>query len=123
MTISIDLEFTTIEIHDGYIVAKTREGEEVTLEKHLQLLDHIGQHLTSPYGIIFDEVNSSSFDFSVLTHMRDDPNIICIGFVYYRHATKVSLSVAKRIINKACCFSTSFDVIEHWVVEQINQLH
>jgi hypothetical protein len=60
-------------------------------------------------------VNSYSVEFSVLNHLRNDDEVICMGIVYYRWATMIALSVGVSFINKPSMFSSSYEDIENWM--------
>ena len=115
----IDLGFTKIQIYNGYVVGRTEEGVQLSIDKHLQVLDAVNQYFSSPYGLVLDEVNSYSVDFPVMMHVRDDPNIACIGVVCHRLTTKIALSIGKVIINKPVMFSSNYEEIENWVQKQV----
>jgi hypothetical protein len=117
----IDFEFTSIEIYDNFFVVRIMEGVKVTLEHHLEVMDIVNQYFSSPYDMILDEVNSYSVEFAVMMHMRNDPNIVCIGIVYYRMATKIALSVGKNFIGKPSKFSSDYNEVESWVKDQLTQ--
>lgn len=117
----IDLEFTSIEIYDNFFVVRTKEGVKVTLDHHLEVMDRVNQYLSSPYGMILDEVNSYSVEFAVMMHVRNDPYLACIGIVYYRMATKIALSVGKKFIGKPSKFSSDYNEVESWVKDQLMQ--
>jgi len=117
---SIDLDFTNLEIYDGYVIGRTKEGIELSVDKHIKSLDIVKQYIMPPFGIILDEVNSYSVDFAVIQHLRDDPDVICMGIVYYRLATKIALSIGTSFINKPTKFSSSYENIESWMQEQIS---
>ena len=116
---TLELPFTTLEIHDGYVIGRTKEGVHMSMKEHMQVLDSVNQHLTSPYAFILDEVNSYSIDLHVLLHVHKDKNIFCIGVVYYRTATKIALEFGKHIIKKPVYFSKNINHVEEWVKKQI----
>ena len=115
----IELPFTTLEIHDKHFVGKTKEGVNICVDDHIQVLDTVNQYLTPPYALILDEINSYSIDFSVLMHVRNDVNISCVGVVYYRIATKIALSIGQLIIEKPVYFSGNKYNVTDWVKEQV----
>ena len=115
----IELPFTTLEIRDQYFIGKTKEGVNLCMDDHLQVLDSVSQYLTPPYALILDEINSYSIDFSVLMHVRNDVNISCVGVVYHRIATKIALSIGKHIIEKPIFFSDNKNDVTDWVKEQV----
>ena len=116
---TIELPFTTLEIHDEYVIGRTKEGVHMSMDKHMQVLDSVNQHLTSPYAFILDEINSYSIDFNVFSHVHKDKNIFCIGVVCYRRATKIALEFGKYLIKKPVYFSENINHVEEWVKEQI----
>lgn len=116
---SIDLDFTNLEIYNGYFVGRTKEAIELSVDKHIESLDIVKQYISPPFGIILNEVNSYSIDFAMLTHIRNDPNIMCMGIVYYRMATKLASGVVAEFINKPSLFSSSYENVESWMKEQI----
>ena len=115
----IDLSFTTLEIYDYYVIGRTKEGVNLSIENHLQVLETLNQYLTSPYGFIIDEVNSYSIDLDVMLHIRKDNNIFCIGVVYYRAATKLALELGQYLIEKPVHFSSNINDVTEWVREQV----
>ena len=116
---TIELPFTILEIHNNYVVGRTKEGINLSIENHLQVLETLNKHLTSPYGFIVDEVNSYSIDLDVMLHIRKDKNIRCIGVVYYRTATKWALELGQHLIEKPVHFSSSINDVTEWVREQV----
>lgn len=112
---TIGLPFTTLELYDGYVIGRTKEGVHLSMKDHQQVLEVLNQNLTSPYGFIIDEVNSYSIDFDVMLHMSKDKNICCLGIVYYRMVTKLALEVGQYIIKKPVYFSKSIDDVIEWV--------
>ena len=116
---TIELPFTTLEVYDKYVIGKTKEGINLCLDNHLQVLDSINRYLTPPYAFVVDEINSYSIDFSVLMHVRNDVNISCVGVVYHRIATKIALSFGQHIIEKPVYFSDSKNNVTDWVKEQV----
>ena len=116
---TIELQFTTLEIHDGYVIGRTKEGVNLCIDDHLQVIDSVNQFLTPPYAFVLDEINSYSIDFSVLQHVRNDVNISCVGVVYHRTATKIALTFGQYIIEKPVYFSKDKNNVTDWVKEQI----
>lgn len=116
----IELPFTTLEIHDGYVVGQTKEGVHLTMDDHLQVVETLNQHLDSPYGLIIDEINSYSIDLPVMFHISKDKNICCIGVVYYRKSTKIALEVGKLVVKKPVYFSNNKNEVTTWVKEQVS---
>lgn len=116
---TIELPFTTLDIYDNYVIGRTKEGVNLSIENHFQVLEILNQHLTSPYGLIIDEVNSYSIDLDVMLHIRKDKNISCIGVVYYRTATKIALELGQYLTKKPVYFSSSINDVTEWVREQI----
>lgn len=115
----IELPFTTLEIHDGYVLGKTKEGVNLSIDDHLQVLDSVSQFLTPPYALVLDEINSYSIDFHVLLHVRNDVNVSCVGVVYHRAATKIALTFCQNMIDKPVYFSEDKNKVTDWVKEQI----
>ena len=103
---TIELPFTTLNIYDGYVIGKTKEGVNLSVDDHRQVLDLISQHLQAPFAFIIDEINRYSIDLSVMLHIRKDKNISCLGVVYYRDSTKIALKLGSGLINKPLYFST-----------------
>jgi len=116
---TVELPFTTLEIHDFYVIGRTKEGVNLCIDDHLQVIDTVNQYLTPPYAFIVDEVNSYSIDFPVMQHIRNDMNISCIGVVYYREATRKSLEVGTMEINKPVFFSNDLNTVTNWVEKKI----
>ena len=116
---TIELPFTILEIHDNYVIGRTKEGVNLSIENHLQVLEAINQYLTSPYGFIVDEVNSYSVDLDVMLHISKDKNIFCIGVVYYRAATKLALELGQYLIKKPVHFSSNLNDVAVWVRQQV----
>ena len=116
---TIELPFTTLELHDNYVVGRTKEGVNLSIDNHLQVLEVTNQYLTSPYAFIVDEVNSYSIDLDVMLHIRKDKNIFCIGVVYYRAATKLALELGQYLIEKPVHFSSNINDVTGWVREQV----
>lgn len=116
---TIELPFTTLEINDSYAIARTKEGVNVCMEDHIQVLEVLNEHLTSPYGFILDEVNSYSVDLHVMNHIRKDENIFCVGVVYYRTATKIALELGQYLVKKPVFFSESINDVTGWVSKQL----
>lgn len=115
----IELPFTTVEVHDNYVIGRTNEGVHLCMEKHLQVLDTVNKHLTSPYGLILDETNSYSIDLHVMLHVSNDENISCIGIAYYREETKKVLEFSQGLVNKPVYSSSNLNNVTKWVEEQI----
>ena len=115
----IELPFTILELHGNYVVGRTKEGINLSIENHLEVLEILNKHLTSPYGFIVDEVNSYSIDLDVMLHIRKDKNIGCIGVVYYRIATKLALELGQDLTEKPVHFSSSINDVADWVREQV----
>ena len=40
---TIELPFTVLEMHDNYVIGRTQEGENLTIENHLQVLETLNQ--------------------------------------------------------------------------------
>ena len=116
---TIELPFTTLDIRDGYVIGKTKEGVNLSIDDHLQVLDSVNQYLTPPYAFVIDEINSYSIDLSVMLHMRKDVNVCCLGIVYYRNSTKIALKLGSSLFNKPVYFSNDINKVTDWVKEKI----
>ena len=115
----IDLGFTELEIHKGYFLGRAKEAISVSLDKHLEVLDVVNKYLSPPYGMILDEINSYSVEFEVMSYLKKDPNVICVGVIFYRNVTKVTLGLGKKYIDKPVKLSRDRDEIICWVKEQL----
>ena len=115
----IELEFTTLELHDNYVVGRTKRGVHLRMIEHQRVLDVLNQHLTAPYGLIIDELNSYSVDFDVMRHISNDENIKCIAVIYYRLVTKIALEGSKLLVKKPLYFSKDRNSVTDWVLKKM----
>lgn len=111
----IDLGFTELEIHNGYVVARTSEGETMTLAKHEQALANVRSRIDSRFTLVLDEVNSYSIDLDVLFALRDNHVINAICIVAYRNSTRLVLKSAKEIVKKPVFFFESLEAASMFV--------
>ena len=118
----IDLGFAELEIHDRYVVGRTREGVEVDPAAHGKVLEEVRKYITPPFGFIVDEVNSYSIACGVLELIRNDPEIACCAAVIYRKITEVVLAPASRFVKKPYGFFDSLQEAEAWVLGILDDL-
>lgn len=119
---SIDLGFAQLEIHDRYVVGRTREGMEIDPAAHGRVLDVVRKYIAPPFGFIVDEVNSYSVAWGVLEQIRNDPDIACCAAVIYRKITKVVLTPAGLFVKKPYGFFDSLPEAEAWVIGILDDL-
>jgi len=117
---NIDLGFTELEIYDDFMIGRTREGVNIDLNKHNQVIDKLSDEFEGPYGWILDEVNSYSIDFNVLLAAKDDLQIVCCAVVGYRRATRIVYNQAVRLVGKPCRFFESISEAQTWVRQQLS---
>lgn len=116
----IDLGFAELEVYDDFMIGRTREGINIDLDKHNQVIDKLASEFEGSYGWILDEVNSYSVDLNVLFAVKNDPRIACCAAVSYRNATRIVLNQAARLINKPCRFCESISEAQTWVRHQLS---
>lgn len=114
----IDLPYTELEFYDRYVIGRTRDGVNMSIDKHREVMEIIEQKLSTPFGMIIDEVNKYSIDLPVFMSIRDEPSISCIGVVCYRKSTKIALSFGQSLIKKPVFFSDNLQEVKQWMDAQ-----
>jgi len=109
MVEQVNLGFTQLEIYSDYVIARTAEGETMTLAKHEQALAEVRSRIDDRFTVILDEVNSYSIDLDVMFALRDDHVISAICIVAYRNSTRLVLKSAKDIVKKPVFFFESLE--------------
>jgi len=119
---SISLDFTDLEIYDHILIGSTHEGEQLTRQRHKDVMKIARQEFgTQPYAIILDEKYQYSVDFDVMMMVRRDPQIICASIVSYRFTTIKALLGPAYIIKKPFKFFKNINDAIHWSHQQLGK--
>ncbi len=118
----VDLGFTLLEIYDKYVIIRTNEGMDVTLDNHLQMRDVVEREIDGDYGLIFNWLNSYSVNPEVIEAIRTNDRIVCYAVVSYRPSTITSLAGAAEEIGKPGTFCSSLDEAQLWMRETLKSL-
>lgn len=115
----LDLGFSRLEFRPGYVIGRTREGAEIDVEHHRQVIDEVEKRYDGDYGFILDEINSYSVRFGAFVEIRQNPRLRWLAVVAYRPSTYLVAGVAASAINKPVEVFDSLELACNWMDRQI----
>lgn len=116
----VDLGFSRLEFHPGYVITRTREGADIDGIHHRQIFNEADQQLDGVYAMVLDEVHRYSFRLGALVEMRMNPRLLCIAVVAYRPSTALVAKLTADSINKPVMLFDSLSSACAWVSSVLN---
>ena len=81
-------DYCDIEIvSDDTAIVRVREGQNMSLERAIEVSQHLIRHTTPPLNIIFDRQNQYSFELDALQMLKDQELYKKVIVVSYRNIT------------------------------------
>ncbi len=110
----VDLGITHLEIGNGYAIARTRAGADVSLADHNLVMETIAKHTKVPFVLVIDEINTYSVKLETLMSLRTEKRFSHWGVISYRPQTRIVHTLGSRMARRPVSFFSSRDEAIKW---------